>query len=1308
MARVNPPLITFNRGRLSRLALARTDLDRTKLSAEVQTNFMPRALGSMSLRPGLEYIGSIANSSTCIIIPFVFATNDTALLEMTSTKMRVWINDALVERAPSTAAVTNGTFAGDVTSWTDADEGGSTSEYYGSTSVVAGSSDFLSLVGTRYARAIRQQTVTSSAGEHAVVTRVVRGRVNLRIGASVGGDDYRNEVTLRPGVYSHLITSTGDFTIEYSANTEYRSLVSSVAIEASGVMVLDTTWASSDLGLLRWDQSADVVFVAAQGYPQKRLERYGPESWGVASYEPQDGPFLGINISNTRLTPSALKGDIDLDADRPFFRTEHKGALFRLTSIGQTVTAHSSLENVFTNGIRVSGVGESRLFNIFIDSTAPITSTVRVQRSIGDENSYANVAGLSYTGVEDKSTDFQDNLDNQIVFYRIGIPTGDYVGTDETDVTLDYSAGGLAGVVRINNAFSSTQSSASVLIDLGSTDATELWEEGAWSTFRGFPSAVQIHEGRLWWAGKARIWGSISDAYENFDPDEEGDGGAINKIIGSGPVDKIEWIGSLGTLIVGSQGEELHAKTNSLEQPLTPTNFNLRDVSTQGSAGVPPVKIDSRMVFVQKSGLRVYEIGYSIDALSYNTREVSTLVPEIGEPGLARMAVQRQPDTRVHCVRTSTDGTVALLLSDKAENITAWIDVETGDADGFNGRIEDVVILPSTGDDAVYYPVRREINGSTQLYLEKMAQEHEAGATPIKAWTSIRVIGDGSTTESIDSITLGSTEILGAPVFYTGSNSDTADEVANNIILGSYNLGFAVFTDHLDLTAELDFIQAAPRFGWDGSRMYILEGALSANGVRLVQYTLSTPWDVTTASADGTEFDILADELEDVHDFVIKPDGTKLYAIGTADGEAGNRARLLQYSFGTPFDASTLTSDAILIDLGALRGAFLGATTCSALALAIGDDGQALFIADNVFDRLWKFEFNTAWDASTLRFNAENFFYNALVTRATSVLFKPNGLAFWLVDSDDLGRLEEYTLSVAWDITTAVAASSTLYPTPSSFPAASALNFFFAEWRSNGCALYFAQTGTAVVSGDLPRIVFQYDFPCETSAVADGDHVIISGGDVGSTAADAIAVTGDLRVILSQNTLQGQQPPTASVNKLVDSWKAFESTSPVVAISGADHLVGETVYLWGNGKDLGTYTVSSTGTFTASEPSTTFVYGLYYEAWFKSMKLAYGAEAGTALTQRKRINHLGVILSRTHAKGLRFGQTTSTADLEAMPRIENAEAISSNAIWGVYDEETIEFPGSWDSDSRVVLHAASPRPATVLGAIIQMDTKEKV
>ena len=77
-------LLAFNRGLVSRLALARIDLKRTGLSAEIQTNWMPRVLGSMMLRPGLEYIGETKDSGETKMLPFIFATGDHTLIELTN------------------------------------------------------------------------------------------------------------------------------------------------------------------------------------------------------------------------------------------------------------------------------------------------------------------------------------------------------------------------------------------------------------------------------------------------------------------------------------------------------------------------------------------------------------------------------------------------------------------------------------------------------------------------------------------------------------------------------------------------------------------------------------------------------------------------------------------------------------------------------------------------------------------------------------------------------------------------------------------------------------------------------------------------------------------------------------------------------------------------------------------------------------------------------------------------------------------------------------------------------------------------
>ena len=171
MARGWAVLNQFNRGRISKLALARTDLEkRVRVSAEVMTNWMARSLGSMMLRPGTEYIGTTRSNNKAIYLPFVYKTDDTALIEITDSNVRIWVDDALITRPAVTAAISNGTFTSDLTGWTDNDETGATSQWV--------SGGYMGLKGTRYSKAIRRQQVTVNEAntKHGLTIIVGRGR----------------------------------------------------------------------------------------------------------------------------------------------------------------------------------------------------------------------------------------------------------------------------------------------------------------------------------------------------------------------------------------------------------------------------------------------------------------------------------------------------------------------------------------------------------------------------------------------------------------------------------------------------------------------------------------------------------------------------------------------------------------------------------------------------------------------------------------------------------------------------------------------------------------------------------------------------------------------------------------------------------------------------------------------------------------------------------------------------------------------------------------------------------------------------
>jgi hypothetical protein len=723
-------LQTFNRGLISRYGLGRTDLKRTGLSAEVQTNFMPRVLGSMMLRPGLGYIGATKSNLRANHIPFIYSTQDTAWIELTNTVMRVCVDETPITRGAVSTAVTNGTFGSDLTGWTDADEAGATSAW--------ATGGYLSLIGTRYAAAIRTQQVTVAGGdqndEHALRIVIARGSALLRVGVTSGSQEYIAETELGAGTHSLAFTPTGDFYIWIASRAQAATLVDSITVEGSGVMELTVPWTTDDLRSLRWTQSADVIWVTCDGFQQRKIERRATRSWSIVLYQPSDGPFRTENLTTLRMTPSAISGDITLTASAAYFKSTHVGALFSVTSIGQRVEASVTGADQWTDPIRVAGIGSNRPFQVTITGTW--TGTVRVQRSLGEPGAWADVGG--YTWTANTTQDLNDGADNQIIYYRIGIKTGEY-GTGTADVSLTYSSGSLVGIVRIT-AFSSTTSvSAAVLKALGGTTASEIWAEGEWSDYRGWPGSVTLYEGRLWFAGNGRCYGSVSDAYESFDPNYEGDAGPIHRNIGIGPVDRANWMLPMQRLLVGSDGEEIAVRSSNFDEPLTETNFNPKAVSTQGSAQVSAIKVDNRGIFVDKSGRRLYELAYNVQGQDFEATDLTTLVPDIAPSDIVDIAVQRRPDTRVHCILS--DGTVAILVFDRAEDVLCWVRVVVGPYDEQTGEVEDVFILPGNVEDKVYYLVKRTINGGTVRYVERWALESECRGSTLNKQADSYVTG---------------------------------------------------------------------------------------------------------------------------------------------------------------------------------------------------------------------------------------------------------------------------------------------------------------------------------------------------------------------------------------------------------------------------------------------------------------------------------------------------------------------------------------------------------------------------------------
>jgi hypothetical protein len=188
----------------------------------------------------------------------------------------------------------------------------------------------------------------------------------------------------------------------------------------------------------------------------------------------------------------------------------------------------------------------------------------------------------------------------------------------------------------------------------------------------------------------------------------------------------------------------------------------------------------------------------------------------------------------------------------------------------------------------------------------------------------------------------------------------------------------------------------------------------------------------------------------------------------------------------------------------------------------------------------------------------------------------------------------------------------------------------------------------------------------------------------------------------------------ATLSKLADAFVVY-SGAPTATLTGLSHLEGKAVVVWADGLDFSpddpvtgvqrVYTVAG-GAITLDSAVSNAVIGLPYTAQWKSAKLAYAAQLGTALTQRKRISALGLILVDAHAYGLKVGQDFALLDDLPLVR-DDGETIDPNTVSAAEDDGSFPVNGTWDTDSRLCLQAKAPRCINVLAAIMTVAENDK-
>jgi DNA-binding beta-propeller fold protein YncE len=223
----------------------------------------------------------------------------------------------------------------------------------------------------------------------------------------------------------------------------------------------------------------------------------------------------------------------------------------------------------------------------------------------------------------------------------------------------------------------------------------------------------------------------------------------------------------------------------------------------------------------------------------------------------------------------------------------------------------------------------------------------------------------------------------------------------------------------------------------DGTKMYVTGSV----GDDVNEYSLSTAWDISTASYTQN-FSVASQETAP-QDLFFKPDGTKMYVTGSV-GDA-----VYEYSLSTAWDVSTTSY---------VQNFSVASEDTIPRGLFFKDDGTAMYVVGDAGSDVYEYSLSTAWDISTASYT-QNFSVTGQGTAPQALFFKPDGTNMYVID-ENVDNVNEYSLSTAWDISTASYVQ----------------DLSVAAQDSNPYGLFFKNDGTKMyVIGEDRSAVLSYD-----------------------------------------------------------------------------------------------------------------------------------------------------------------------------------------------------------------------------------------
>jgi len=232
----------------------------------------------------------------------------------------------------------------------------------------------------------------------------------------------------------------------------------------------------------------------------------------------------------------------------------------------------------------------------------------------------------------------------------------------------------------------------------------------------------------------------------------------------------------------------------------------------------------------------------------------------------------------------------------------------------------------------------------------------------------------------------------GTKMFVVGNDGDNINEYT---LTTPFDVSTASFVNSFSV-AEQETSPTGVAFISDGAKMFVI-GTTEDN---VNEYTLTTPFDVSTASFVNS-FSVGGQEIfpEGV---AFSSDGAKMFVIGNSGDDVD------EYTLTTPFDVST----ASFVNSFSVAG-----QENNPRGLAFSSDGTKMFVVGNDGDDVDEYTLTTPFTLFHATF-VDSFSVATEATSATGIAFSSDGAKMFVIGTTE-DNVNEYTLTTPFDVSTA-------------------------------------------------------------------------------------------------------------------------------------------------------------------------------------------------------------------------------------------------------------------------------------------------